>query len=73
LMVFCDGTDKIPETQIAKLIRKHFDMRPRSIIKKLDLLKPVYRKTSCYGHFGRSGRTFTWEQTNMAKILAKEA
>ena len=73
LMVFCDGTHKVPEKRIAQLIRKHFDLTPRGIIKTLDLLKPVFRQTAAYGHFGRNGKTFTWEQTNMAKTLAKEA
>jgi S-adenosylmethionine synthetase len=73
LMVFTDGTEKVPEKRIAELIRKHFDLTPRGIIKSLDLLKPIYRKTAAYGHFGRNGRGFTWEKTDRAKILAKDA
>jgi S-adenosylmethionine synthetase len=73
LMVFTDETAKIPEKRIAQLVRKHFDMTPRGIIKQLDLLKPIYQKTAAYGHFGRNGTGFTWEKTDRAKILAKEA
>jgi S-adenosylmethionine synthetase len=73
LMVFCDETAKIPEDRIAKLIRKNFDMTPRGIIKQLDLLRPIYRDTAAYGHFGRNGKNFTWEKTDMAKQLAKDA
>jgi len=73
MMVFCDGTQKVPESRIIQLVKKHFDLTPRGIIKTLDLLRPVYRQTAAYGHFGRSGKTFTWEQTDKAKILAKEA
>jgi S-adenosylmethionine synthetase len=73
LMVFTDSTEKIEERRIAALIRKHFDLTPRGIIKSLDLLKPIYRETAAYGHFGRSGKNFTWEKTDKAKILSKEA
>jgi len=73
LMVFTDMTNKVPESRIAELVRKHFDMTPRGIISKLDLIRPIYGKTSAYGHFGRNEPEFTWERTDMAKILAKEA
>jgi S-adenosylmethionine synthetase len=73
LMVFADGTEKVPEKRIAELIRKHFDLTPRGIIKALDLKRPIYRKTAAYGHFGRNGRGFTWERTDKARILAKDA
>jgi S-adenosylmethionine synthetase len=73
LMVFTDGTEKVAEKRIAELIRKHFDLTPRGIIKALDLLRPIYRKTAAYGHFGRTGKGFTWERTDKAKILAKDA
>jgi S-adenosylmethionine synthetase len=55
------------------LIRKHFDLTPRGIIKDLKLLNPIYAKTSAYGHFGRNDREFTWEKTDKAKKLAKDA
>ena len=73
LMVFCDGTQRVSEARITQLIRKHFDLTPKGIIKSLDLLKPVFRNTAAYGHFGRNGRKFTWEKTDKAKILAKDA
>ncbi len=73
MMVYTDKTHKIPEKRIVELINKHFDTTPRGIIKQLDLLRPIYGKTSSYGHFGRSERDFTWERTDKAKILAKEA
>jgi S-adenosylmethionine synthetase len=73
LMVFTDTTGKVSEERIVELIKKHFDMTPRGIIKKLDLLRPIYGKTAAYGHFGRTEPEFTWEKTDMAKTLAKEA
>jgi S-adenosylmethionine synthetase len=73
LMVFCDGTNKVDEKRIVQLIRKHFDMTPRGIIKTLNLQRPIYAKTAAYGHFGRTEKEFTWEKTDKAKILAKEA
>ncbi len=59
----------IPEEKILDAIRKNFDLSPGGIIKKLDLLKPRYRKTACYGHFGRTEPEFTWEKTDSAKIF----
>ncbi len=73
LMVFTDGTSRVPDERIAQLIRKHFDMTPRGIIKTLNLLRPIYGLTSSYGHFGRHEKEFTWENTDLAKTLAKEA
>lgn len=73
LMVFTDKTNKVAEKRIVQLINKHFDMTPRGIIKTLDLLKPIYGKTAAYGHFGRTEKEFSWEQTNKAKLLAKDA
>ncbi len=73
MMVYTNKTNKIPEKRIVELIRKHFDMTPRGIIKQLDLLRPIYGLTAAYGHFGRSEKEFTWEKTDKAKILAKEA
>ena len=72
-MVFCDQTSHVPEKRIAELIRKHFDMTPAGIIKTLDLQRPIYRKTAAYGHFGRTEKEFTWENTDKAKLLAKDA
>lgn len=73
LMIDTAGTSKIPESQITKLIRKHFDLTPRGIIKMLDLRRPIYAATSAYGHFGRTEKEFTWEKTDRAKKLAKDA
>lgn len=67
------GTAKIPEERILELINKHFDMKPAKIIEYLQLRRPVYRKTSCYGHFGRNDPDFTWEKTSMADTLRREA
>lgn len=71
VMVDTYGTGRISEQKIVELIRKNFDLSPRGITKTLDLLKPVYRKTAAYGHFGRPG--FTWERTDMAAALKKGA
>ncbi|HPI33277.1 MAG TPA: methionine adenosyltransferase [candidate division Zixibacteria bacterium] len=73
LTVFADGTAKIPERRIAELIRKHFDLTPRGIIEKLNLLRPIYSATAAYGHFGREESEFTWERTDKAAALAKDA
>lgn len=73
LMVDTSRTSKIPPDQIAKIIREHFDLRPKAIIKYLDLLKPIYKKTACYGHFGRIEPEFTWESTHRAEELRKAA
>jgi S-adenosylmethionine synthetase len=63
------GTGRLPDEKIAELVRTHFDLRPRAIIKELDLLRPIYTATAAYGHFGRSEPTFTWERTNKAQAL----
>ena len=73
LMVDTSRTSKIPPDQIAKVIQDHFDLRPASIIRYLDLLKPVYKQTACYGHFGRNEPGFTWEKTHRAEELRKAA
>ncbi|MBU8934639.1 MAG: methionine adenosyltransferase [candidate division Zixibacteria bacterium] len=73
MMVFTDGTQKVPEERIVELIKKHFNLTPQGIIKQLDLLKPIYGRTAAYGHFGRNEKTFSWEKTDLAKKLAKDA
>jgi S-adenosylmethionine synthetase len=73
VMVDTFGTGKISEEKITELILKHFDMRPKAIIEHLKLLRPIYRKTAVYGHFGRNDPDFTWEKTDKAEILRKEA
>ena len=67
------GTAKVSEEKIQELINKHFDLRPAGIIEMLDLLKPHYRKTAAYGHFGRTDVDLPWERTDKADILRKEA
>jgi len=73
LMIDTSRTSKIPPDQIAKIIWEHFDLRPRALIDYLDLLKPIYKKTACYGHFGRNEPGFTWERTHRAEELRKAA
>lgn len=67
------GSSKIPEEDIEGLVRKHFDLRPAAIISHLDLKRPIYRKTSAYGHFGRNEEEFTWEKTDKADVLRQAA
>ncbi len=64
-------TGKVPVQRLVELVRKHFDLRPRGIIEELKLLRPIYRQTAAYGHFGRN--EFTWEDTSKAAILKKDA
>ena len=73
LMIDTSRTSKIPPDRIAKIIREHFDLRPRAIIDYLELLKPIYKKTACYGHFGRHEPEFKWESTHRAEELRKAA
>ncbi|MBC8016251.1 MAG: methionine adenosyltransferase domain-containing protein, partial [Sporomusaceae bacterium] len=73
VMVETFGTGKIEESKIAALIKKHFDLRPAGIIKALDLRRPIYRQTAAYGHFGRTDIDLSWERTDKAEILRKEA
>jgi S-adenosylmethionine synthetase len=73
LMVNTFGTGKIDDEKIVELIKKHFDLRPKEIIKKLDMLRPIYRKAAVFGHFGRDDPDFTWERTDQADALRKAA
>ncbi len=73
ILVNTFGTGTIPEAQIVELVRKHFDFRPKAIIEQLNLRRPIYKKTAAYGHFGRSDPDFTWEKTDKAEMLKKEA
>jgi S-adenosylmethionine synthetase len=66
------GTGIVPDEEIQKAVRKHFDLSPAGIIKTLDLRRPIYKKTAVYGHFGRTEPEFTWERADMAKALAAE-
>ncbi|HLE41863.1 MAG TPA: methionine adenosyltransferase [Nitrospirota bacterium] len=67
------GTGKIPYEKLVELIRKNFDMTPQGIMKTLNLRRPIYKKTAAYGHFGRTEPEFTWEHTDKAAKLKKEA
>ncbi len=65
-------TGKMPDEQILELIKKNFDMRPKAIIEQLDLLRPIYKKTAVFGHFGREEPEFSWEKTDKAEVLKQE-
>jgi S-adenosylmethionine synthetase len=73
LAIYIDtfGSGKLPEEKLVKLVRKHFALTPRGIIDMLDLFRPIYCKTACYGHFGRSDEHFTWERTDKAQALRR--
>ena len=73
LMIDTSGTAVIPEEDIEKLVLEHFDLRPKSIVQELDLLRPIYRNTAAYGHFGRTEPEFTWEHTDKAELLRDAA
>ncbi|HBA86836.1 MAG TPA: methionine adenosyltransferase [Geobacter sp.] len=73
VMVDCNGTGKIPSKRISEIVREVFDLRPRAIIEQLDLLRPIYKKTAAYGHFGRELPEFTWERTDKAAIIREKA
>ncbi|MDP7078855.1 MAG: methionine adenosyltransferase [Candidatus Undinarchaeales archaeon] len=75
LSVYVDtrGTGKIPDDKLVTLVDKHFPMEPGAMIKYLDLRRPIFRKTACYGHFGRDDPDFTWERTDKAADLKKDA
>ncbi len=67
------GTGKIEDKKIKEIIKELFDLRPKAIIQQLDLLRPIYRKTAAYGHFGREREEFTWEKTDRAEELKAAA
>ena len=71
--VYTEGTGVIPDDKISQLIQQHFDLRPRGIVKMLDLLRPIYAKTAAYGHFGREEPEFSWETTDKAQLLRDAA
>ena len=73
ILIHTKNTETVPVEVLDKLVRKHFPMTPRGIIEHLKLRRPIYKKTAAYGHFGRSEPEFTWERTDKAKILRKEA
>ncbi|MDR3685941.1 MAG: methionine adenosyltransferase [Coriobacteriia bacterium] len=73
VMVETFGTEKVPVEDIEAPVAKTYDLRPGAIIRDLDLRRPIYRKTSAYGHFGRADKDFTWERTDRAAALAEAA
>ena len=75
MAIFVDtfGTGKVADAKIAALIKKHFPVKPKDIIKALRLRRPIYKKTAAYGHFGRNDPDFTWEKTDKAALLRREA
>jgi S-adenosylmethionine synthetase len=73
VMLTTYGTGRVADEKIEALVQRHFDLRPKGIIRMLDLLRPIYRKTAAYGHFGREEPEFTWERTDKAEALAAEA
>ncbi len=73
VMIDFMGTGKIPESRAKEIVTEVFDLRPAAIIEYLDLLRPIYRKTSAYGHFGRTEPEFTWERTNMVDAIRQKA
>ncbi|MEW6259462.1 MAG: methionine adenosyltransferase [Thermodesulfobacteriota bacterium] len=73
IMIDMMGTGLIPKEKVREIILDTFDLRPAAIIEYLDLLRPIYKKTAAYGHFGRTEPEFTWEHTNMAAVLREKA
>jgi S-adenosylmethionine synthetase len=73
VMVTTFGTGKVSDERLETLVRQHFDLRPKGIVQMLDLLRPIYKKTAAYGHFGRNEPEFTWEKTDKAAALAADA
>ena len=71
--VYTEGTGRVSDARIVDLVNAHFDLRPKGIIRMLDLLRPIYRKTAAYGHFGRDEPGFTWEATDKAQALREAA
>ncbi len=73
VMVTTAGTGVLPDEKLEALVHRHFDLRPKGIVRMLDLLRPVYQETASYGHFGRAEPAFTWERTDKAVALAEDA
>jgi len=73
IMIDSFGTGRISEDLMKKLVRDHFDLRPKAMIHHLELLRPIYRQTAAFGHFGRNEEDFTWERTDKAETLRREA
>ena len=72
-MIETFGTGTIPDEKLVRLVQDEFPLKPKQIIEHLNLRRPIYRKTSCYGHFGRPDPDFAWEKTDKAEILKEKA
>ena len=72
-MINTQGTGTIDDDKLSRVVREVFPLKPKGIIKKLDLLRPIFRKTAAYGHFGRTEPEFTWENTDMTGLLKEKA
>jgi len=72
IMIFTDGPAKVDNERLVEIVKKNFELRPRGIIEVLDLIRPIYKKTAAYGHFGRTIPEFTWEKTDKIKDLQKD-
>ena len=73
ILVDTFGTERVSRENISNAVDEVFDLRPAPIIEYLDLLRPIYKKTACCGHFGRNDPDFTWEKTNMVNVLKEKA
>ena len=73
VFVNTEGTGRISESALSKLVRDHFELTPRGIIESLNLRRPIYKATAAYGHFGRNEEGFTWEKTDKAEALRTSA
>ncbi|MEK6661673.1 MAG: methionine adenosyltransferase [candidate division NC10 bacterium] len=73
VLVDTKGTGAVPDEELMKMVRRYFELTPAGMIKALDLRRPIYKQTACYGHFGRTEPDFTWERTDKAEALRKDA
>jgi S-adenosylmethionine synthetase len=73
VLIDTEGTGKVNDEKLTDLVRANFTLTPRGIIESLDLRRPIYRKTAAFGHFGRTEPEFTWERTDKAAALKKDA
>jgi S-adenosylmethionine synthetase len=73
VMIDLMHTGAVPRERVEAIVKEVFDLRPAAIIEYLDLLRPIYRNTAAYGHFGRTEPEFSWEQTNKADIIREKA
>jgi S-adenosylmethionine synthetase len=73
IFIDTNGTGKIPDKEISKMVRKEVDLTPKGIIERLQLRRPIYQKTSAYGHFGRTEKEFTWEKLDLVPVFKKYA